>query len=76
MIVCVTTPCVDLIIFISLSVHRRETLSRKFIATWKFRPQANVYNVLYNLRSGREMSVRQEARTKRAYDFITFRFLD
>ena len=55
---------------------RRETLSRKFITTWKFRPQANVYNVPYNLRSGREKSVRQEARTKRAYDFITFRFLD
>ena len=55
---------------------RRETFSRKFIATWKFRPQDNVYNVPYNLRSGREKSVRQEARTKRAYDFITFRFLD
>ena len=55
---------------------RRETLSRKFIATWKFRPQANVYNVPYNLRSGRKKSVRQEARTKRAYDFITSRFLD
>ena len=55
---------------------RRETLSRKFIATWKLRPQANVYNVHYNLRSRSEKSVRQEARTKRANDFITFRFLD
>ena len=55
---------------------RRETLSRKFIATWKFRPRANVYSVPYNLRSGREKSVRQEVRTKRANDFITFRFLD
>ena len=55
---------------------RRETLSRKFIATWKLCPQANVYNVPYNLRSGSEKSVRQAARTKRANNFITFRFLD
>ena len=55
---------------------RRETLSRKFIATWNLRPQANVYNVPYNLRSGSVKSVHQEARTKRANDFITFRFLD
>ena len=56
---------------------RRETLSGKFIATWKLRRhRANVYNVPYNLRSGSEKSVRQEARTKRAHDFITFRFLD
>ena len=55
---------------------RRETLSGKFIATWKLRSQANVYNVPYNLRSGREESVRQEARTKGTNDFITFRFLD
>ena len=55
---------------------RRETLSRKFIVTWKLRPQANVYSAPYNLRSGREKSVRQEVRTKRANDFITFRFLD
>ena len=48
---------------------RRETLSRKFIATWKLRPQANVYSVPYNLRSEREKSVRQEVRTKRANDF-------
>ena len=34
--------------FPSLEV-RRETLSRKFITTWKFRPQANVYSVPYNL---------------------------
>ena len=40
----------------------------KFIATWKLRPQANVYNVPYNLRSGSEKFVRQEARTKRAND--------
>ena len=55
---------------------RRETLSRKVIATWKLRPQANVYSVPYNLRSGCEKSVHQEVRTKRAKDFITFRFLD
>ena len=58
-------------------VVRRETLSGKFIATWKLRRhRANVYNVPYNLRSGSEKSVRQEVRTKRANDFMTFRFLD
>ena len=55
---------------------RREIFTRKFIATWKLRPQANVYSIPFNLRSGREKSVRQEVRTKRANDFITFRFLD
>ena len=55
---------------------RGETLSRKFITTWKLRPQVNVYSVPYNVRSGLEKSVRQEVRTKRAIDFITFRFLD
>ena len=55
---------------------RRETLSRTFIATWKLRPQATDYSVPYNLRSECEKSVHQELRTKRANDFITFRFLD
>ena len=55
---------------------RRFDISRKFLSTWRLRTCNEVINVPRNLRSGYEKSFRPYIRTKRANDFITFRFLD